>query len=229
MSNLEINKLIVELTAHFKRFAVPEDAPAMKKYMKNRFEFLGLKKDIREAATKSFWAINKLPEDEDLKALVKAIWQQPYRELHYMALQLLVKPIKKADESWIELLEFLIVNQSWWDSVDIVAAKLIGAYLKKHKNINAIYPNNWIASDNMWLRRTAILYQLKYKEKTDTDRLFDYILQTAQEKEFFIQKAQGWSLREYAKTDMQAVVDFVKSNKEKLSNLTKKEALKHCK
>ncbi len=229
MSNFEINKLIVELTAHFKGFAVPEDAPAMKKYMKSRFEFLGLKKDIREAATKSFWATNRLPEGEDLKTFVKAIWQQPYRELHYMALQLLEKPIKKADESWIELLEFLIVNQSWWDSVDTVAAKLIGAFLEKHQNYNAIYPNKWIASDDMWLRRTAILYQLKYKEKTDTDRLFDHILRTAHEKEFFIQKAQGWTLREYAKTDMQAVVEFVKKNESALSNLTKREALKHCK
>jgi 3-methyladenine DNA glycosylase AlkD len=228
MTKKEINQLLEDLTQHFLQAADPEEAPGMMKYMRDKFEFLGLKKNVREAANKSFWQANKLPEGEDLKAFVIALWEQPYRELHYVAIQLLEKPIKKADASWLELLEYMIVNNSWWDTVDTIAAKLIGAYFEKHKDLAAEAPDKWIVSDNMWLRRTAMLYQLKYKKKTDTERLFDYILRTAHEKEFFIQKAQGWTLREYAKTDMQAVVDFVKQHEDKLSNLTKREALKHA-
>lgn len=88
--------------------------------------------------------------------------------------------------------------------------------------------NGWITSDNMWLRRTALLFQLRYKSKTDIALLFDYCQKTMYEKEFFIRKAIGWVLREYSKTDAAVVAQFVAFHATKLSPLSKREALKYC-
>jgi 3-methyladenine DNA glycosylase AlkD len=219
-----LTSLIIE---EFKKVAIAEDAHAMSKYMKYKFEFLGLKKKQREEKSKEFFKLNAIPEGEDLILLVKDLWNQPYRELHYLAMQLLEKPIKKNAFNDIDFLEYLVVNQSWWDSIDYIAANLIGKLLLKESSFQLTYPDKWISSENMWLRRTAILFQLKYKDKTDAERLFEYVLKTAQEKEFFIRKAQGWALREYAKTNPQLVLSFVEKNRDILSNLTIREALKH--
>lgn len=225
----EIKQLIDEVEEAFLQAGNPDDAESMKKYMRNKFEFFGLKNELRKKLQKTFWATHELPQGEALKSLIKGLWALPVRELHYMAIELLEKPLKKADDSWMELLEHLITTHAWWDSVDAIATKLVGNYFKKYPELAETYPDKWIESDDMWLRRTAILYQLKYKNDTNTTRLFDYILRTAAEKEFFIQKVQGWTLREYAKTNSQAVLDFVNEQDAKLSNLTKREALKHLK
>lgn len=223
----KINELLDAVEEAFLQVANPEDAEGMKAYMRDKFEFLGLKSQLRKNTQKAFWATYKLPQGEDLKVFIKGLWALPSRELHYMAIELLEKPLKKADDSWMDLLEYLIVTHSWWDTVDAIAAKLVGGYLKKYPKFAATYPEQWIESEDMWLRRTAILYQLKYKKETNTERLFDFILRSAHEKEFFIQKVQGWTLRELAKTNPQIVLDFVAAHENKLSKLTKKEALKH--
>lgn len=225
----EIISIKDKLLNHCSSFSVAEDAPGMKKYMRDQFEFLGLKKDRREEATKKFWSENHIPEGENLNEFVKMLWAEPYRELQYIAMQLLEKPIRKSEANYLDLLEYLIINKSWWDTVDYIAANLVGSFFKKNTGLNQVIPNQWIESDNMWLRRTAIIYQLKYKKETDIDRLFQFVLKTAGEKEFFIQKAQGWALREFAKTDAQIILDFVRKNETLLSSLTKREALKHQK
>jgi 3-methyladenine DNA glycosylase AlkD len=223
-------ELLTELKQTFLQAAIAEDAEPMKKYLKDKFEFYGLKSPLRKETQKQFWSKHEKPQDKDsLKTFVKALWEEPYRELHYQALELLERPIKKADDSWIEFIEYLITTNSWWDSVDGIASKIVGTYLKKYPNYNEQYPPIWIESDNMWLRRTAILYQLKYKKETDWQRLQDYILLTAHEQEFFIRKAAGWMLREYSKTNSQAVLDFVADHEDQLSGLTKREALKWMK
>ena len=223
----QIKLLADNLINHFISHQNLQDALSMKNYMKDNFEFIGLKKDLRVDLVKNFWIKNELPEGDGLKEFVQILWNQPYRELHYVAMQLLEKPIKKKGFRDIDFLEYLVVNQSWWDSVDYIAVNLIGKLLFMETSLQQSYPAKWIISENMWLRRTAILYQLKFKNKTDSERLFDYILQTAHEKEIFISKAQGWALREYAKTNPQAVISFVEENRDKMSNLTIKEALKH--
>lgn len=158
----------------------------MSRYMRNRFQFFGIKSELRKSIQKDFLATYKLPQDVELKDLIEKPWAAPQRESLYFAIEILEKPIKKADESWMPLLEKMIVENSWWDTVDAVASKHIGAYLKKYPNFRSSYPDKWIASDNFWFRRTALLYQLKYKKDTDFERLESYILQTAHEKEFFI-------------------------------------------
>ncbi len=228
MSNTE--ELVEALKLVFQEAGIAEDAAPMKKYMRDKFEFYGLKSPLRRAIQKAFWKLHQPPKTEEaLKALVEALWEQPYRELHYQAMELLERPIKKAGKGWIPFLEYLITHNSWWDSVDLLASKHVGIYLKNHADYREKYPSIWIASENMWLRRTAILYQLHYKQATDWQSLQDYILLTAHEEEFFIRKAAGWALREYSKTNSQAVLDFVHEHEAQLSGLTEREALKWMK
>lgn len=221
------DKLISLLLCEFSKFANVEKAAAMSKYMRNKFQFFGIKSEFRKSIQKEFLSGSKLPQGDELKELIEKLWAAPQRECHYFALEILEKTVKKADESWMPLLEKLISENSWWDTVDAVASKLMGTYLKKHPQFRSLYPDKWISSDNFWFRRTALLYQLKYKKDTDFGRLKTYILLTAHEKEFFIQKAQGWALREYAKTNSTEVVEFVSAHEDILSNLCKREALKN--
>ena len=126
---------------------------------------------------------------------------------------------------FIELFEELIVNKSWWDTVDYIASTLVGYYFEKwpkHKNKKA---KQWARDKNLWLNRTAIIFQLKYKENTDLDLLFETILLHVHSKEFFLQKAIGWALRQYAYTDMLQVKKFVAT--QDLKPLSIREALKH--
>jgi len=218
---------IQELLIVFSAAGNNNEADAMSKYMRKRFSFFGIKSELRKSLQKDFLSKYPLPQCDELKELIEKLWALPKRELHYFAIEILEKSIKKADESWMPLLEKLISENSWWDTIDAVASKLIGAYLKKYPQFCESYPEKWIRSDNFWFRRTALLYQLKYKKDTDFERLKNYILRTASEKEFFIQKAQGWTLREYAKTNPVLVRQFVAENTSILSQLTKREALKN--
>jgi 3-methyladenine DNA glycosylase AlkD len=117
----------------------------------------------------------------------------------------------------------MLITKSWWDTVDAVAADIVGRLVQRHpalvKTMDA-----WIADDNMWLQRTAILHQLRFKDQTDEKRLFGYCLKHGSQKEFFIRKAIGWALREYSKTNPAAVKKFVKTAP--LTNFSKKEAMK---
>lgn len=215
-----------QLTDFLRKHQNISDAPAMKAYMRNQFEFLGLKKDLREATCKAFWQDRPAPALGEIQGLVLELWESPYRELQYHALELMIKNAKKMDGTWLPFLEGLILKKSWWDTVDVLAPKLIGGILLKEPNLVVPYSEKWIDSDNFWLQRTAILFQLKYKTKTNQKRLFDYILSRANSKEFFVQKASGWALREYAKTNPNAVLFFAEIHKDILSPLTYKEAVR---
>lgn len=220
-------ELVEALKDRFQEVGNEADAAQMKRYLKDQFEFFGLKAPLRKTVQKQFWREHELPQNtEDLKNLVNLLWDEDYRELHYQAMELLEKPIKKASAGWVPFLEALIQKNAWWDTVDMLASKLMGTYLRNHEKDRNEYPPIWITSEDMWLRRTAILYQLKYKKETDWQRLQDYILLTADETEFFIRKAAGWTLREYSKTNSQAVLDFVEAHQDQLSGLTQREALK---
>lgn len=216
---------IGKLESWLRQHANPKNARAMEAYMRNQFPFLGLKTPDRTQLTREFWKDHGTPKGEELLQAADELWELPEREYQYTALVLLDKHRKQADMLHIERLEHLIITKSWWDTVDIVAGSLIGFHLLKYPELAADYPDRWIRSDNRWLRRTAILYQLKYKKMTDAERLFRYAEQLKDENEFFIRKAIGWALREYAKTDAEAVKQFVARTA--LSPLSAREALKH--
>jgi 3-methyladenine DNA glycosylase AlkD len=202
----------------------PSNALPMKKYMKDRFEFFGIKSPLRKEISKPFLRKEALPEKDALEEVVKLLWSVPQRELQYFTIALLEKFTKRFEKNNIDLLEYLVVTKSWWDSVDGIAINIVGPFFRSFPELIESKTFEWINSENFWLQRTAILFQLKYKNETDTKLLFKYIKQLADEKEFFIRKAIGWALREYSKSNPELVLKFVNSNK--LSKLSEYEALR---
>jgi 3-methyladenine DNA glycosylase AlkD len=208
----------------FRDHANPEKAAQMKAYMKGQFDYLGLPSPLRRELSKKFYASAGYPPIHQLKEIVEKAWDLPFREYKYFALELLVKMKKKAGHDAIQLYENLVTSESWWDTVDLIAPSLIGYHLQQYPEEREDYIPKWIKSENIWLQRSCILFQLKYKGETDTTLLSDIILQLRESKEFFIRKAIGWALREYSKTDSGFVIRFVQQHE--LSGLSHREALK---
>ncbi|MDF2961479.1 MAG: hypothetical protein K0S39_3214 [Paenibacillus sp.] len=222
MTNSYANRLEQWLRAH----ADSDKAAPMQAYMRDLFPFLGVRSPERAALVKAFLQEHGLPQGTELQDTVRELWRLPEREFQYTALQLLEKQRKQLQPSDIDLLEHLVVNKSWWDTVDTIAGGLIGAHFTKFPELIPVYTERWISSDNLWLQRSALLFQLSYKSRTDAPILFDYIRRTADSKEFFLRKAIGWALRQYSKTDEAAVRRFVAEAK--LSPLSEREALKYA-
>lgn len=205
-----------------------ENALAMEKYMKNKFPFYGVKTELRRNLLKEITTKHQSILKSEFRTITKELYQSPYREMHQCAIDLYLKMVKKNFiENDIELIYYLITSHSWWDSVDTLAKYAIGGYLKQFpENRNTIiefYSN----SNNMWLNRTAIIFQLDYKQETDFDLLKSECLKHAHSKEFFIQKAIGWALRDYSRFNPIGVLDFVNNNEFK--PLSRKEALRNIK
>ncbi|MGD1840147.1 MAG: DNA alkylation repair protein [Thermonemataceae bacterium] len=209
----------------FSQAANAEQANKMARYMKNNFSFFGIKTPLRTTITKEITQQYGTPDYQNLAAIVQSLYKQPQRELHYYALDLVWQIRKQWKEDLISLLEEMVIQKSWWDTVDMIASKLIGAYFSNFPTSREAYIHQWIASDSLWLQRTALLFQLKYKEKTDVKLLAFCIERVMTSQAFFIQKAIGWALREYAKTDQDWVKQFVLQHP--LTPLSKREALKH--
>jgi len=222
-----MHNYIKPLVKEFRNKANPKNAEPMAKYMKNLFPYLGIKTPERKELLKQFYKENGFPEIFDLKQIVLDLWELPEREFQYFAIGMLRKFSKKLGENFIELFEHLIITKSWWDSVDGIASWLIGNLFQRFPELIKPYTEKWMKSGNMWLQRTVILFQLNYKDKIDVKLLFKNIKKCMDSKEFFIQKAIGWALREYSKTDAQVVIDFVENNE--LATLSKREALKWLK
>jgi len=221
-----MNNYILPLISEYEKFANPEIAIGQQKYMRNLFKYYGIKTDQRRAIQKQFFKEYSLPDIKDLQQIATELWNLEFRELHYFAMELIEKMIKKVDISFVQFLEYLILNNSWWDSVDMIAPTLVKNHFERFPELIPEYSKKWINSDNIWLQRSAILFQLNRKKNTDLDLLFQLILIRQDSKEFFVQKAMGWILRQYAKTDSKPILEFVAQNPQ-LPTLTKKEALKH--
>lgn len=219
---------IADLRRRFEAVARPDDARHMERYMKDRYAFYGLKKPLRQQLWREHVAAYPLPKsEEDLLDLAVALYDEDYRELHYAALDTLQARRRYLTAAALPILAQLITTHAWWDTVDWLAIRLVGDVLRRYPEERHRLPDTWVTHDNMWLRRTAILYQLKYKHETSTEQLYRYCELECGSQEFFIQKAMGWALREYAKTDPDSVVQFVESTD--LPKLTVREALRRLK
>lgn len=207
----------------FATHANPEAAEPMKRYMKDHFPFLGIKTPIRRELSKRLFQEQGIPDEWEQAVL--ALWALPEREYQYLALDLLAKVKKRLTPGHIGFIEGLITAKSWWDTVDFLASHMVGTLFRANPDLVAPYTSRWMAGPDMWLQRTAILFQLSYKDKTDQELLFRFIRASTDSEEFFIQKAIGWSLREYAKTNPLEVRQFVDATP--LANLSRREALKH--
>jgi 3-methyladenine DNA glycosylase AlkD len=206
------------------KFAQPEAAEQMLAYMKNQYEFYGIKRPVVREVTKPFFSILKSSSWSDKKQFVDWCWEKPQREWQYIALDLLSKNKKELLKKDIEWLEWLVRTQSWWDTVDMIASHMVGAWAQKYPEATEKMIQRWAHSNHLWLERCTIIYQIKYKDKTNQEILFRQCDLFKHSNEFFLRKAIGWALRAYADTNPKAVMKYVKSAG--LKPLSEKEALR---
>jgi len=224
---IKMNDYLLPLIELYNEAANSENAGPMEKYMRHQFEFLGIKSPERKRLFREFVQQQGLPDLADLDKICRDLWHLPEREYQYSAMDLLERMRRKLTPDFIPLLEYLIITKSWWDTIDGLASHSVGDLFKKYPDIRDEHIDRWRVSDNFWLRRITLLFQLRYKHETDEALLFDLILENVDSEEFFIQKAIGWALREYSKTNATAVTTFV--NNHTLPRLSQREALKWLK
>lgn len=196
-------------------------------YMRGQFAYFGIKSGARKILEKDFIKRYGLPAPDQLEPTIRHLWQKDEREYQHFALELLYKTKKQWESGTLSLFEWMVTFRSWWDTVDMIAANLVGPFFLLFPDQKIEKCREWSGGSNIWLQRTAILFQLKYKEKTDFNLLSELILEHREDEEFFIRKAIGWALRQYAKSNPDSVIDFV--HRHELSPLSEKEALKHLK
>lgn len=204
-----------------------EMAAPMAAYMRKQFAFLGIKTPLRKALLNQQFREFHLPERRHLTEEVWKLYELPEREYQYAAIAVLEKMKTQLTLENLPFLQQVIESKSWWDSVDAIAPRTLGHVIQTERAAGTLHMLKWSQAENMWTNRAAILHQLKYKQDTDPAALSQIILKHAGSSEFFIQKAIGWALREYAKTDAEWVRTFVFEHS--LMPLSKREALKNIK
>lgn len=215
---------LTPLKQAFEKASNEKEAKGMKAYMLNQFEFYGIKTPQRDVLVKAFLKTERIQQYKDLEQIVKYMWSQKEREWQYAAIDLLASHITLWRSSTINLLEYCLTHKSWWDTVDGIGSDWLPKYFSVFSEKQIPVTQKWNRSTNLWLQRSSILFQRSYKKNTNTQLLAEYILRHQSSKEFFIQKAIGWALREYSKTNPEWVKSFVESND--LAPLSKREALK---
>jgi 3-methyladenine DNA glycosylase AlkD len=217
------------LPAAYAPVADPAAAAHMRAYMRDRFPFLGIQMPVRERIDRAVLAELRqelpAPREDDLVAVSLLMWAADEREYQYFAVRLLRRHLDAASAELLPTLATLITTKSWWDTVDELAKHVVGPLVLRQPDLHAEL-DVWAAGGQVWLARAAILHQLAYRERTDPERLFAYCLAQAGSGEFFLRKAIGWALREYSKTDPAAVERFVAAHHDRLSPLSRREALR---
>ena len=217
---MDFNKLYEEMIQHKNE----EQAQKMSKYMLNKFEYIGIKTPERREIFKNFFKEYKNEEKIDWE-FVNKCWENKYREFQYVGADYLKNMKDKLTIDDIPKFKRLILEKSWWDTIDNLDMT-IGALALKDSNVNKILLE-WSLDENIWLRRIAIDHQLLRKEKTNTELLEKILKNNLGQAEFFINKAIGWALRDYSKTNPEWVKNFIEKNKENMAKLSIKEASKY--
>ena len=214
---------VEELVKELKAVANPDDAVAMKAYMKNKFEFLGVKTPARRKLAKAFFK-----PQTDLVIdwnFINEAWNYPYRELQYTALDYLEIRKNLLTPSDLPHLKKLAQTKSWWDTVDFLD-RLVGSIIARFPETKATILS-WSCDEDIWLRRLAIDHQLLRKEETDTELLEKILVNNLGQAEFFINKAIGWALRDYSKTNPDWVRDFIERYRAEMAALSIREGSKY--
>ncbi|MEI0517434.1 DNA alkylation repair protein [Brachyspira murdochii] len=221
-----MNDLYNNISKEFEILKNDKEAASMAKYMKNHFEFLGIhSKERKEAQKKVFKTIPKDEKEYIDFNFTDKCYKNKYREFQYAAIDYLILKKKYLNKTHIKKLKEYTLTKSWWDSIDCLD-RIIGYIALKDESVNIILLE-WSLSDNIWLRRIAIDHQILRKEKTNTELLEQIIINNLNNKEFFINKAIGWSLRDYSKTNPDWVRDFIERHQNDMANLSIKEARKY--
>lgn len=194
----------------------------MKQYLRNQYEFFGLKAPDRRRLLSAF--LKEYGSPENVPMVCEMWWNEPEREFQHCAMELMEKRKKKSGIAWIKTYEYMVTHKSWWDTVDFISAKLMGYHFKVWPKLIGDYIPRWMDSGNIWLQRSCLLFQLKYKDETDWELMRSLIIRLKHSDEFFIRKAIGWVLREYSKTHPDRVARFVEDAG--LKGLSRREALK---
>lgn len=211
MENLStISEHIARLRQEMEAHEIPEKGVNMAKYLKNKFPCFGIKAPIRNKIQRK-WFNEIKSENFNHWDVVYELWDLEHREYQYIAIDYLKRLPKKAfHKDDYKYFEELITSKSWWDSVDSIACNPVGVYFQQFPEMIDQIITEWRNSDNMWLNRTCLIFQMKYKDDVDFELLKDLIIQYQDVKEFFIQKAIGWSLRQYSKFNPDGVREFMK-------------------
>lgn len=218
---------IGELRAALIHVADPERAIGARRYMRDQFEFLGIPMAELRRAAKPFVTEHRRGPAGDLLDLVDELWDEPEREFQYVGVDLLRAGVRELDGTHLVRIERFVRTLSWWDTVDAIAAHVVGTIVAAERASLAPRMDEWIDDADFWIARTAILHQLRYGADTDADQLFEHVDRRCADTEFFIRKACGWALRQYARHDPEAVRLYVDDRGDRLSGLTRREATKH--
>ncbi|KKK38031.1 DNA alkylation repair protein [Mesobacillus campisalis] len=220
-----MKKLAEQLRSMMAEKANKENAVHMKAYMKGKFPFFGIKTPQRREIEKQFFTETGILKQPFSEEFVLSLWDFPERELQAAAMDYIEKFLKQLTKEHFYLMKKLITSKSWWDTVDMLAQKPVGKIAADHPELIQEEIEHWAVASDMWLRRSAIIFQLKYKERTNEELLYRYITLNADSKEFFIQKGIGWALREYSKTNPESVKSFISSHR--LAPLSVREGSRH--
>lgn len=214
------------LADEFRPLADAQRAEAASAYMRHLFPFVGIPSPLRRQCVRA--AVASV-HPSNLLTVCETLYRRKEREYHYAAWDVACLPAwrRQLDRHDVPWLATFITRNAWWDTVDYLVPKVIGPILRSNRETLTLITNSWIADDNIWLQRAAIIVQLGWKTDTDQELLFTHILHRADSKEFFVQKGAGWALREYSKTNPTAVRRFLDANPQ-LSKLTRREGGKYC-
>ncbi|MDG1427336.1 MAG: DNA alkylation repair protein [Crocinitomicaceae bacterium] len=215
-------KLIEPLQTSLREAQDENRADQMSAYMKGKFFYYGVSAPLRQKIQKEWFAQINV-ETYDFWEMIYALFEKNEREFQMVAIDMMKKrsPKQFSEEDWRNL-EHTIVTKSWWDTVDLIASNYVGKYFLKYPEEVEPVITSWRNSNNLWLQRTCLIFQLKHKEAIDFKLLTDLIDQFKGDKEFFIQKAIGWSLRQHSRTNPNEVKSYLENSG--LEGLARREA-----
>ena len=219
-------ELLDRLVRSYDQARDPERGRPAAAYMRDQFPFLGIPAPTQRALSRTVLAGLPAPTEQDLRAVALACWELDEREYQYFACDWLRRHVAVPGPDFLDTVRVLVTTRSWWDTIDPLATRIVGGLARRHPGLSAEL-DSWSADPNLWLVRTAILHQLHYGADTDVDRLFGYCTRQAGHPDFFVRKAIGWALRQYARTDPAAVIRYVAEHRDRLSPLSVREATKH--
>ena len=224
-----VRKLVRRLRQALQEQADAGKAPVMQAYMKSEMPYLGVSTPEHRRICQAVFAAHRLDSFESWRDTVIALWREArYREERYAAIALAGHRTYQDFRTLRALPAYkeMIVSGAWWDYVDAIATRQLGELLRKYPTRMAAILRKWAIDDDIWLRRSAILAQLNFKADTDLALLYDCIRPSLGRSEFFLRKAIGWALRQYARTNPDEVLRYVRDHRAELSPLSIREALK---
>ena len=225
-----MSRLVRAARKALREVADPAKAPIMQAYMKSAMPYLGIQATPLRKVARAVFSAHKIESFPEWRDAVLELWRGArYREERYIAIELAGYPSYRKFRTLdaLPMYEEMITTGAWWDYVDSIASHRLGELLRLYPEEMRKVLRKWAKSGDMWKRRSAILAQLGFKADTDLTLLYDCIRPSIGEKEFFLRKAIGWALRQFAKTDAKEVARYVAEHGAQLSPLSRREALKN--